>query len=242
MGRTRRAVRPFKEVSVLKRSEQAPAVFTPDNEPYLGLQAVLWFDRIIVWALQCNTVVAGYTHAHKRELSPLQNAACQIVPQGINIALSIRELIRQGYLFPAMVLMRPLIERAAVLSYLADTPEAVSLWESGWKYGKRPPLAKMLESMSGAQVNASEAANICAAHNHIVHADPLGAYHNLVHLGDGRAAYASGKMLDSPDMAESISMEAQCYLIVICGRMAQVFPDANLSPMSPDSGSAASIH
>lgn len=150
--------------------ERRPAVFTPDNEPYLGLQSVLWFDRIIVWTLESNHRVAAYSHAHTDQMSPLQKAACQIIPQGIHIALSIRELVRQGYLFPAMVLMRPLIERAAVLSYLTDNPGAVPLWESGWKYAQRPPLAKMLQSMSGATVDAAEASKVCAAHNHIVHA------------------------------------------------------------------------
>ena len=195
-------------------AKRAPAVFTPDNEPYLGRSSVLWFDRIIVWALENNHRIAAYTHTHRERLSPLQKAACQIIPQGINIALSIRELVRQGYLFPAMVLMRPLIERAAVLSYLALNPDAVALWESGWKHAERPPLAKMLQAMGGADVDPAEARKICAAHNHIVHADPLGTYCNLVRLGDGRAAYASSKMLDSPDFADSISMEAQCYLIV----------------------------
>src|SRR4030042_2763287 len=95
-----------------------PTVFTPDNEPYLGLKSVLWFDRIIIWALAGNKLIAEYTHKHSKRLSPLQRAACQIIPQGINIALAIRELIRQGYLFPAVFLMRPLIERAAVISYL----------------------------------------------------------------------------------------------------------------------------
>lgn len=214
--------------------ERRPAVFTPDNEPYLGLQSVLWFDRIIVWVLESNHRVAAYTHAYTDQLSPLQKAACQIILQGVNIALSIRELVRQGYLFPSMVLMRPLIERAAVLSYLADYPGAVSMWESGWKHPHRPPLAKMLQSMGGANVNATEAGKICAAHNHIVHADPVGTYYNLVHLDDGRAAYASSKMLDCPEMADRISMEAQCYLIVLAGRMAQVFPDAATPPMPPD--------
>src|SRR5450759_4218689 len=114
---------------IMRETERAPAVFTPDNEPYLGLQSVLWFDRIIVWALESNHQVAAYTHSHRSDLSPLQRAGCQITPQGVNIALSIRELVRQGYLFPAMVLMRPLIERAAVISYLALNPRAVSLWE-----------------------------------------------------------------------------------------------------------------
>ena len=225
----------------MPETDRAPAVFTPDNEPYLGLQSVLWFDRIIVWALESNHQVAAYTHSHRSDLSPLQKAGCQIIPQGVNIALSIRELVRQGYLFPAMVLMRPLIERAAVISYLALNQGAVSLWEAGWKHAERPPLAKMLQAMSADNVDSAEARKICAAHNHIVHADPIGTYYNLVHLGDGRAAYASSKMLDSPDMADGISMEAQCYLIVLTGRMAQVFPDAGVPAMSGDADVSANI-
>jgi hypothetical protein len=216
----------------MSERKRTPAVFMPDNEPYLGLPSVLWFDRIIVWALENNSRVAAHTHMRLDHLSALQKAACQIIPQGINLALSIRELVRQGYLFPAMVLMRPLIERAAVLSYLALNPGAVALWESGWKHAERPPLATMLQAMGGPEVNAAEARKICTAHNHIVHADPVGTYYNLVHLGDGRAAYASSKMLDSPDMADSICMEAQCYLIVLGARMAQVFADVEMQPMS----------
>ena len=87
---------------VVSDVERRPAVFTPDNEPYLGLQSVLWFDRIIMWTLESNHRVAAYSHAHTDQMSPLQKAACQMIPQGINIALSIRELVRQGYLFPAM--------------------------------------------------------------------------------------------------------------------------------------------
>ena len=94
-------------------TSQPPAVFTPANEPYLGRQSVYHFDQVIVSCLEANARVAAYTHAHAHQLSDLQKAACQIIPQGINLALSIRELVRQGYLFAAVVLMRPLIERAA---------------------------------------------------------------------------------------------------------------------------------
>jgi hypothetical protein len=52
------------------------AIFTPDTEPYLGLGSLLWFDRIIVWALASSGVVASYTHEHKNQLSDLQHAAC----------------------------------------------------------------------------------------------------------------------------------------------------------------------
>jgi hypothetical protein len=210
-----------------------PAVFTPDNEPYLGLPSILWFDRTIVWALAGNKLVADYTHEHSATLSKLQRAACQIIPQGINIALSIRELLRQAYLFPALVLMRPLVERAAVISYLCLHPEGVALWEKGWKHDKRPKLAKMLQAMSGRE-DEEAARNVCAVHNHIVHGDPVGALSNLIQLGDGRAAYASGKVLGNPDLASNIAMEAQCYLIVVASRMAHAFPDVQVPPMSKD--------
>jgi hypothetical protein len=208
-----------------------PAVFTPDNEPYLGLPSLLWFDRIIVWAMSGNQLVAAYTHQHP--LTELQRAACQVIPQGINIALSIRELLRQAYLFPAMVLMRPLIDRAAITSYLHLNPDAVALWQSGWKHRERPCLAEMMHTMAGAQADREEAKRICDVHNHIVHGDPIGAYYNLMNLRDGRVGYASGKILDDPELCDGIAMEAQCYLIVLAGRMSGIFPDVVI-PLMPD--------
>lgn len=199
----------------------------PDNEPYLGLESVLWFDRIICWALEANTTVAKWTIDHRSSLTRLQLAACQVIPQGISIALSIRELIRQGYLFSAMILIRPLIERAAVISYLDLHPDTVALWENGWKYGKRPSLAVMMNEMSGG-VGEEEAQKICSEHNHIVHGDPLSCFHNIVLLNDGSIGYASGKILDNSELCDGIAMEAQCYLVVLAGRMSKIFPEVDM--------------
>ena len=205
--------------------------FTPSDEPYLGLKSLYWFDRIIVWALAGNSQVATYTHQYFTALNDLQKAACQIIPQGINIALSIRELIRQAYLFPALVLMRPLIERAAIISYLHSQPAAIELWQNGWKYRERPSLAKMLQTMGG-QINQQYAQNICSVHNHIVHGDPISSYYNLINLSDGAIGYASGKILNHPDMCDEIAMEAQCYLVVLAQRMALIFPEVDVPPMA----------
>jgi len=121
-------------------------VFMPDNELYLGRESVYQSDQVIISCLEANAEIAEYTH--KNSLSDLQKAACQIIPQGINLALSIRELVRQGYLFATAVLMRSLIERAAIISYLHENPTKVSLWQNGWKYSERPKLAKMLATMN----------------------------------------------------------------------------------------------
>lgn len=209
------------------QERQIPPVFTPDNEPYLGMESVLWFDRIICWSMESNTKVANWTRDNASQLTPLQRAACQIIPQGISIALSIRELLRQAYLFPALVLIRPLIERAAVVSYLDTHPDAVSLWEGGWRHRERPSLATMLASMAGG-VPVPEAQKICTVHNHIVHGDPFSSYNNLIGLPEGSLGYASGKMLDNRDLCDQVAMESQCYLIVLSARMSSVFPDVEL--------------
>jgi len=206
---------------------EIPPVFTPDNEPYLGLESVLWFDRIICWSMELNTQVAAWTRRNSMTLTPLQRAACQILPQGVGIGLSIRELIRQAYLFSALILVRSLIERAAVVSYLDTHQNAVVEWENGWRYHERPKLATMLASMAGG-VPVSEAQKICDAHNHMVHGDPLSCSSNLITLPDGAAAYASGKILNNPRLCDEVAMESQCYLIALTCRMSSIFPDAGL--------------
>ncbi len=199
-----------------------PVIFTPDNEPYLGRPSVYHFDQIIFACLESNAEVAAYTHRH--DLSDIQLAACQIIPQAINLALSIRELVRQGYLFAAVVLMRPLIERAAIISYLHEKPDEVALWKAGWRYRERPSLATMLATMHG-EADIEQAKDICDIFNHVVHGDPIGATFNIVDLGAGGLGYSVGKVLDAPELCDFICFQSYCYLIVIMARMSAFFPD-----------------
>src|SRR5260370_19472868 len=119
---------------------------SPIQDPYLGREALFVFDSLISGAMAVNRRVAAWTHG--RQLTRLQRAACQIIPNGFAIALSIRELVRTGYLFSAEILLRPLIERVAVVSYLMETGnKALDLWEQGWPHATRPPLSKMLGSI-----------------------------------------------------------------------------------------------
>jgi len=202
-------------------SNQTLAVFSPDNEPYLRRQSVYHFDQVILSCLDANAEIAAYTHNH--ELTDLQKAACQIIPQGVNLALSIRELIRQGYLFAAVVLMRPLIERAAIISYLHEKPDEVRLWKDGWKYRKRPNLATMLATMQG-ETNIEQAQQICETFNHVLHGDPIGSSFNLVHFDSGGLGYSVSKTLNNPELCDFICFQSYCYLIVLMGRMTACFP------------------
>jgi hypothetical protein len=198
-----------------------PVIFTPDNEPYLGRTSVYHFDQVIVSCLEANAEIAEYTHNH--DLNELQRAACQIIPQGINLALSIRELVRQAYLFPAVVLVRSLIERAATISYLHQKPEEIPVWHSGWQYKERPNLATMLATMAD-DVEIEQTRKICDAYNHVVHGDPIGATFNLVRLGDRGLGYAIGKALSEPELCDFICWESVSYLIVLMGNMVKAFP------------------
>ena len=106
-----------------------PPVFLPHNEPYLGHPTLLEFDQSIPAAMKINTRLAQGTFT--RELSPVEQAAVQLISQAVSIAMSIRELIRQGYLFSAGLLLRPLIERVGTVEYLRVHPEAVQAWHAG---------------------------------------------------------------------------------------------------------------
>ena len=100
------------------------------NDPYLGRESVYHFDQMISAAMERSRAVAEWTHSNA--LTPLQKAASEILPHSFSLACAVRELVRSGYLFPAEVLIRPLLERAAVISYLAEVPDSVVLWEKGW--------------------------------------------------------------------------------------------------------------
>ena len=203
----------------------AEAVYLPSNEPYLGRESVFHCDQVILSCLEANTDIAFYTHTYRDNLSDFQRAASQIIPQGINLALTIRELIRQGYLFGALVLMRPLIERVAIISYLHKYPNKVKIWHEGWQFNNRPSLSKMLETMSD-KIDINVAKQICETFGHIVHGDPIGSQWNLVKLQKGGLGYSVGKVINDPDLCDFICFQSHCYLIVLMGMMAACFPNS----------------
>src|ERR1700730_10702689 len=132
------------------------------DDPYLGRESVFHFDQMISAAVEKNRLVAEWTHSNA--LPPLQKAASEILPHAFSLACAVRELIRTGYLFPAEVLIRPLLERAAVISYLVEVPDSVPLWEKGWPYKTRPSLAAMLVHMRGAKHEDKETARLIVDH------------------------------------------------------------------------------
>ncbi len=200
------------------------AVYLPHNEPYLGRVALLEFDKAIPTAMQRNAEVAARTF--KIKMSPQQAAVSEIVPQGISIALSVRELIRQGYLFSATILLRPLLERTALVFYLIDTPAAVTAWHSGWSRSDQPSLPKLIEHLLARAGNSGTlgAKELATMLHKVVHSDPMAAHWNTTSK-HGRVAYASGKTIDAPDVADFCAAFGHRCLQNLIGAADGVFPD-----------------
>lgn len=194
--------------------------FTPDNEPYLGRQSLFAFDNLIVACLEINSQVAPLTH--NLQLNEIQSAASQIIPSGISLSLSIRELVRQGYLYGALVLDRPLAERAIILEYLCRFPDKVETWNRGWKHRERPNLATMIEAIGGDDF-IGRGGQITAPLNSLTHGDPASSLWNLIATDTGQSVHPVSKILNRPDLCDQISMSASTWLSILMTRMLELF-------------------
>jgi len=209
-----------------------PAVFTPNNEPYLGRELLHHFDKVIPTVLQQNQLTASQTHG--AELTDHQRMACIVIPQAVSLALSIRELIRQGYLFGAHVLVRPLIERAVILLYLRAVPTDIEKWKRGWHVrDDAPSLSKMLEAIQRVSNRSDFArgADLTAALNSLLHGKPESAQWNTIALDDGSPGYASSKILERPDLCDEVCANTLPWLVITMAMMAAYFPDTK--PLNP---------
>jgi hypothetical protein len=207
----------------MSTSLETPIIFTPSNEPYLGQPALLAFDKCISAALAVNQQVAPQTHGS--DMTDIQKALGQLIPAAISISLSIRELIRQGYVYGALVLLRPLAERSVAAEFLHQNPIYLPIWFAGWDYKKRPGFAKMVTELWGNEFpNADKA--ITKSLKSLIHGDPESSKWNLI-LSDGRSpAYAVSKILDRPDICNRAALVASTWLSMVMVLMAEVFLDS----------------
>lgn len=202
-----------------------PVIFTPDNEPYLGRKLLFHFDQIISSVMEQNAVTAPMSHG--RVLSDHQHMACQVIAQSLSIMLSIRELIRQGYLFGAHVLFRALLERQTILLYLHLRPEDIERWNRGWHQGDAPRLSKMLDAIQSKweRDSAVRGKDLTAAMNSIMHAKPDSAPWNLVPLGENGVGHAVSKILNRPDLCDDLCANVIPSIVIIQAMMVTYFPN-----------------
>lgn len=204
---------------------EMPVVFTPDNEPYLGRNLLFHFDQLISSAMEQNAATAPKSHG--RALTDHQQMACQVIPQALSIALSIRELIRQGYLFGANVLVRPLVERAAILLYLHLYPEHIERWNRGWHHPDAPSLAKMFDAIQKRQQRDSSipGRDLTASMNSLLHAKPDSAPWNLISIGENRLGHAVSKIVNRLELCDDLCANVLPWVVVVQDMMAAYFAD-----------------
>jgi hypothetical protein len=208
------------------KNPETTVVFTPGNEPYLGRELLFHFDQTICACLEQNARVAP--HSRRIALSDLQKAACQLIPQGISIALSIRELIRLGYLFGALTLVRPIAERAAILLYLNKLPSEISKWNRGWQHSEAPCFSKMLEVIASQDLKDSgfKGHKATAMLNAILHGKPDCAVWSLIPLEGEEFGHGVSKILSNPVLCDEICGQTLPWLICIQCMMGAYFPEA----------------
>lgn len=204
--------------------DQTPLpVYLPHNEPYLGNKWVLAFDLAIPPALDAHAKVGQRTFA--RSLTPVQIAATEIIPQGVSIALSIRELVRQAYLYSAAILIRPLVERTGTIRYLQHNPTAVELWRSGWPRKAQPTFDDLLELLHPNVTDSDQAVLRTLLHK-LVHSDPAGSVYNMLKRPDGELVFSSGKVVDNSLLCDAVCLAGRCYLRMLSQAALEIFPDA----------------
>jgi hypothetical protein len=193
------------------------------GDPYVGSPSLHRLDETIVAALAANRAIAEATHVV--ELTDLQRAACQLIPSGLSLALSIRELLREAYLYDALVLERPLAERAVTCMYLFENQSALELWKRGWSHRERPTFAKMLDALDDIDAPQFFGRDVAKPMNSLVHGDPDSSIWNLVVRPDGSMGHAVARILNRPDLCDLAASNTDRWLAMFIGMMCACFPE-----------------
>ncbi len=193
-------------------------------EPYLGLPTLKSFDDMIVVLMDQNDRIAQWVRANS--VSDLQYAAVQLIPQTSSLILGTRELIRQGYLVGAAVMLRPILERVSTLAWLVKHPDDVLLWAEGWRHGTRPNLFKRMKSMTGREDYPEERIRDVLSHwNGVVHGDPASAAYSIVEQHGNQIGFSPASDHSSPERAAGLASDAAMYTVALVGHAAACFPD-----------------
>lgn len=205
------------------RGREIKAVYDPSDEPYLGNEHVLSFDKSIPEALNKNLTVARRTF--EVEMSAIQKAGSVLIPQGISIALSIRELVRQAYLYSAAILLRPLLERTSTMHWLMSHQDSVAHWHDGWPRKYQPSLEELLANFfpDRSEDHLETYRNML---HKLVHADPQGAIYNMLRRSNGDFVFPSGKIVDDQLMCSVLCITGELSLRHLVRMADQLFPEA----------------
>jgi hypothetical protein len=109
--------------------------------------------------------------------------------------------------------------------YLWKKPDALPIWDAGWKHNRRPKLQEMVEYLNKEILESEFAAVKGFTHelNSATHGDPLSAKWNVVLREDGAPVFPVSKNLSSPQLADEICAEVIPWLAAATGIMNHAF-------------------
>lgn len=208
-------------------------IYTPDNEPYIGRELLFHLDQVISSSLEQYDSLGS--NVKGEDLTAIQIMALQQSSQFLNILCSLRELIRQGYLFGAHVLVRPLIERQTILLYLHLFPERMASWENGWHQGDAPGLARMIDDIQS-RWNRDELVkgkDILKKMNSLLHAKPDSVWMNLVHHHDDKFSFSPSKILNRPQLCDDLCADVIPSVVTVQIMLNAYFPSCSIERDDP---------
>ncbi|ARC95127.1 hypothetical protein B6A42_27340 (plasmid) [Vibrio coralliilyticus] len=209
-------------------SDKRVTVFGIDDEPYRGRELLTHFDKMLVMCTDKIMLLPRLSTSNAQELeslSPQQRMALQLTNQTLNLAFSLRELIRQGYLFGALTLERSLAERAVILLYLKDKPGDIKLWEAGWntnhnnKKLRAPSFAKMI-----AVVGDGKFKGATSGLNDIVHGKPASIFRGAI-VGNSCYTASPSKTLNNTKECDELCASVTSWLVCLLAMICHFFPD-----------------
>jgi hypothetical protein len=198
----------------------------PTNEPYHGRPLLAELDTVMAATVEENGNAASRSHA-AAPLNEFQQMACQVLPQAISIALSIRELIRVGHLFSGHMLVRPLMERCVTLLYLLWNPDKIEVWNRGWHFPEAPSLNTMMKVIQKRIMpgDSTPPSFLTASLNALLHGKPEAALSNMIQLEGNRYVYANSSILNRPDLCDSLCEDVAPWLELLQCLMLAYFPE-----------------
>lgn len=157
--------------------------------------------------------------------TPRQRALVGIIPIGISIACSVRELVRQGYIPSAKILIRPLIERVATSDYICDDQTAAELWNAGWPQNKRPKLASLLSRLENGHENEWKKFQqfMVDDFNASVHPNPDGDEQYLAKNEVGESVFWLNTVPSAHELADSVCNATAWSAVILASNAKKAF-------------------
>jgi hypothetical protein len=204
--------------------------------PYTERVYFQWLSERLESALQTAKVLSVVINA-PTPFSELEKATIAIAPSSLSIASSIKILVSQGYTPSARLLVRPLLERATALDFIANEESGLKIWMDGWRQGKRPSLGALLKRLDGSpELDASHfQKRIVDDLNAVVHADPDGLASLMSPSRLGTGVHWLEKHPEDFDAADTVCSATALSVVLIESNLKRVFQDKVKAWKPPDS-------